>query len=208
MFLYHYATEPFGVLMTRRHRGGLTKEEIDKGIDIAEFRCEPKPYYDHISFFFDRPPIEIIGNIFKPYNHDFWFNGNAIYEHIVHVDAIGKFAYFITETPERAMFSHNHWLDSFATDYDAKHKFFVELRKLERKLGYTGDNINQFKISSNKFIGQTEKFYKLSPKVNEPEDMNKYAAAVPHVMLYPDNGYIDLYLPARELIIGKKPPPL
>lgn len=44
--------------------------------------------------------------------------------------------------------------------------------------------------------------------VNEPEDMLKYAAAVPHVMLYPETGYADLFAPVNKLIIGEKPPPL
>lgn len=208
MFLYHYAIEPYAILLTRRHRGGLTEEEIKRGIDIAAFRCEPKPYYDHISFFFDRPPIETIGDIFKPYNHDFWFNGNTIYEHIVHVESIGKFDYTITETPDKMKFISQHWDDKFISDLDAKHDFFVRLGKMEKSKGYTGNNLRQFLISSNKFIGKTADYYKQSSKVNEPEDMLKYAAAVPHVMLYPETGYADLFAPVNKLIIGEKPPPL
>lgn len=208
MFLYHYAIEPYNILLTRRHRGGLTEEEIKRGIDIAAFRCDPKPYYDHISFFFDRPPVEIIGDIFKPYDHDFWFNGNVIYEHIVHVESIGKFDYMITETPDKMKFIKQHWQDDFITDLEAKHDFFVRLKKLEKAKGYYGNNLRQFLLSSNKFIGKTADFYRQSPKINDREDMSKYAAAVPHVMLYPETGYTDLFAPVNKLVIGEKPLPL
>jgi hypothetical protein len=204
MKLYHYSTEPFSQLKTVRYRKPPTKEEIDKATQIMNFRKEIGLYFDHISFFFEPVPIKNMGYFFRNVKHDFWFKGNRIFEHVIDSSTINNFKFIIVETDEITKFNNSNWPKN--PTVENKIKFFEERSKLREKLNIIGSSNHELESFSSKYIGKLLYYYSKAYKTNEEEDMLKYAASVPHLMLYPESGYINLIQPPILKIIDNQKP--
>jgi hypothetical protein len=199
MLLYHYSKELFPFLLTRRYSNKLSSKELKDGLEQSTIRCEPAPYYDHISFFFDKVPLKIIGDLFKGKN-DFWKNGNKIYEYTIDTDSLSNnLKYFITETPSQVKkLDETEWVD---TD-EFFREYMKEKRRLAEKNHEIGKGQSELEKQIQKYQGQTEAYYINASKRDDFDDnITKYAASVPHVMLYPEHGKV-FYVSKKLVEVG------
>lgn len=204
MKLYHYSKEPFSELKTVRYRKQLSKEEIENATRIMNFRQEIGLYFDHISFFFESIPVKNMGYFFRNVKHDFWFKGNKIFEHVIDSSTIGNFKFIIVESDEISKYNNTNWPDD--PTVENKLKFFKERRKIEESLKLIGSNNHELETYSAKYTGKILSYYSNAYKTNDDESMLKYAASVPHVMIYPDSGHTNLLqTPVLKIIDNEKP---
>lgn len=176
MLLFHYSKDLFDKLLTREKQGNVIK--------IKQESYLPGNYNQHISFFFDPIPFYLISKIYGK-DHPVWFPGNKLYQYVVDSSTIGNFKYHIVETPEKTQLV----LDDSISEEDYK-KIYPELAK---KNFYLGTNNSELEKGSKKFINKTrEYFLEANKKPNWEQVKNKYAAYIPHVMLYPDSGEVTI----------------
>ena len=169
MFLYHYAKQRFPVLKT------LAKQ---KKLKITD----PHGYQNHISFFFERPPLDKLGVIFGEGHHT-WHPGARLFEHVVLLSSLHSFFYELVESPKKTELFYNEVISD--TEY------FKQIDKLNRELKYQGNSLHDLNIAIRHNLGQTEKCFLLLPsRPNFQEIRNKYAPTVPHLMVYPTSGEI------------------
>lgn len=201
MQLFHYSVERYGTLKTREKQGTVTEEDRQK--DIQEHQDyynkmgidRPGFYFEHISFFFERPPLERMSKVF-PSGHDFWFKGNRVFEHIVDSSSIGSFDFEIVEFPEKYDLYYNDNIDT-AT-------YVVKLKEATESLGYIGKGNKALELAvvNNKLLNKTGHYYDLlKSRPNFDKIKNKYAATVPHVMLYPSTGIVRPFK-IQQVVIG------
>lgn len=200
MYLYHYNKVRFSVLLSLRKQGNLSASELRESEQRAKDQYSPAPYIDNISFFIDPIPTMQIGKIY-PKDHKVWVDGNQLYEHIVDVSKLEHNILFsLVEST-----TDSDEVD--ATDDDAVFDRVWYKNKSDRKLrtGETGRGLD-------KLIKQIEKYQRTLPKklveasrrkyFNDPDVSSKYAAFVPHLMLYPSRGVIPV-IAANLIEIGK-----
>ena len=200
MKLYHYSKQPYVSLQTVRFREKLSDEQIKEGIRSAQFRHEPAPYYDQVSFLFDPLPLDIIGRLFAPYHNHTWVPGQVLYEHIVESSSIGHFLFKIGETKDDREFMEKYWVD----DDSKKEQFFSRRADQRRAQGLIGEGNAAFERVGRIFVGKTRQAFIDSIKVNDAETLSShYAADVPHAMIYPKRGEIHLIHPPTKVIIPK-----
>lgn len=203
MLLYHYATQPFAILKTRKARGEASLPEVVEEDEASAFRHEIGLYSEHISFLFDPAPLDIIGELFKWVDHGIWVSGATIFEHVVDTNHLPKFKYSIVETPANSQFMNKNWPEGTALDDAAKKRYFVARAALMAKLGETGEGFAAFKKAAAKYVGGTREAYIKATKNASEEAMMRYATNVPHAMIYPENGQIHLCKPAKAVKIFK-----
>lgn len=64
---------------------------------------------------------------------------------------------------------------------------------MKRNIGEIGNTVSGLKHQLSKFKGKTKDFYISARKRSDAQEhFNKYAANVPHVMLYPKNGIVNI----------------
>jgi hypothetical protein len=201
-FIYHYSKEKYSSLLTRRKAGTLSREELAQADADAKKYYSVGSYNDQISFFFDRPPIDILPTLYKGQN-DFWKEGNEVYEYTVPVEGLGKhIKYFTTETPEAVkLMDRTDWSDESDENTVA---YYKKKRELLERLGHIGVGMDGLKREIDKFEGKTRYYYLAASKRYDFDDnIKKYAANVPHLMLYPPSGEIH-FTKVVKLVIGKK----
>lgn len=206
MLLYHYAKTPFESLKTRRVRGGITVKELEEADRSAKWRRNPGSYHDHLSFFLERAPLDILGTVFQDVPHEFWVAGATIYEHVVDSRLIGDFKYQIVESP-LDMTWWNHWREEWDMDPkwdDAKEKFYDDRAKAKVAVGEIGSGDVEFERVARKLTGHIRADFIHAAKILDREDRLKYAAGVPHVMLYPTHGELMLVGKAKRVRVGPK----
>ena len=192
IFLYHYADKQFEELQTLKYRG-----ETKEG-----YTHKPSPekgrgaYDEHISFFIEPIPLKIMGRIFGR-DHHTWFPGNEIFEHKVSLNSVCPFTYHFVETPEKTLMLYD---DSIQDD-----EYYKRLNEYNKKLGYVGASVKEFEKPYRALQGCTEEYYKLLPKRPNWKDIrDKYAATVPHVMLYPVCGKCPI-VSVKQCVVGDHP---
>ena len=207
MFIYHYSAKPHPTLLSKAASGVMTPAQIK--LVRLEARKKPYkalPYCDHISFFFDPIPSEILPKIFGE-GHPVWFKGNKLYEHVVSVsDLPSDIVYHVVESQKRTelldKFSEeNNWVDD---DPDLLFKWQILISQQEALWGEQGIGRSKLEQQIKQNAGNTGNNY---IKASERDDFefgrNKYAANVPHLMLYPPEGKIKI-TQINSLIIGSK----
>ena len=199
MKLYHYSKNKFSVLKTLRKQKDLSQEEIEKGKTEAKENFSPGPYYDHVSFFFERPPIESLGSIFEK-DHHTWVTGNRLYEHIVDSEDLKDIVYCFVETPLALEMFYGAKYDSLSIT-----EYLRLLKKRREDSGELGKDVKKMEHKAIELSGLTSACYQdIRKRPNWNELKNKYAATVPHLMIYSEKGEF----PVKEVnrvTVGNKP---
>ena len=192
MKLYHYNKTPIDTLKTKRVQGQVSTQEIQEAENYAKLFQLPGSYIDHLSFFFDPIPSVLLGSLYGDF-HSIWWNGNTIVEHVIDTEDLDPhLIYRVVESPEKLAYldsleqrEGDEWLINYYVGLNA-----IQLQNGE--LGSTRDNLeHQIRV----FQGRTAFFYAQAKTRGDWEaNKMKYAACVPHLMLYPDSGII----PIRE----------
>lgn len=183
MELYHYASSKFDVLKTLNKQGKSYKEKSDKA-----------DYGDHVSFFFERPPLSLLGDIFGN-DHHVWFPGSVLYEYTVKGEDLSDFRYSVVEYPEKTDALYNTALS------DAQ--YFTLCGKAKEKWRYNGSTLEDLEFALKHLKGTTEKYFKLmKTRSNFDEIKKKYAATVPHLMIYPKSGEIKISKTKKVTVDG------
>lgn len=134
--LYHYSQSPLPILLTKRQAGADPLEITRSEKKQKELNLEA-PYVDHMSFFFDPIPSKLVSEIFGS-NHNFWYKGNVIYEHLVDVNQFeGDVLYRVVESVRKTAFMDefievNDWTDD---DPELLLKFLSTLSELQSSWG-------------------------------------------------------------------------
>ena len=204
MLLFHYSKTPYLFFKTLAMQRTITPEEKAKALENESGSMGL--YYDHISFFLERIPFDIIGGLFDGTGNDFWVTGRRVYEHIIDSGELGKFKYEIVET-ELDRQHRKSWPEN--GDADEEEMYFLERKGFRVKHGYVGKTNAAFEKAAKPLIGTTRAAY-INAVANpyDASSLTKYAADVPHVMIYPENTTtpIRITLPVRSLLLGAKPP--
>lgn len=192
MKLYHYSKEHYDELRTLEKQRPITREEKAKAIKDCLNSGHPGFYYEHISFFFDPIPYDILGKIFGK-DHHTWFPGSRLFEYEIDVKQLGHFSYYIVETPEST--------ELFYDDTISESEYYQKLDQLNKDKHYIGSGEKELIKASQSLIGSTREYYlKVKSRPNWDDIKNKYAATVPHVMVYPDKGIVK-YDAVKEVTI-------
>ena len=87
-------------------------------------------------------------------------------------------------------------------DDSFKRGYFKRKNQLQKDLGEIGNSKSQLERQVSKYHNKTEHYYLLASKRYDfKENINKYAANVPHLMLYPKHGVIN-YSSVSKVVIG------
>ncbi len=181
--LYHYSVERYTELSSLAARG-LQK----KGFEAKE--SDPFAYNKSISFFFEPIPLDLPEILRR--EHNFWKTGAELYQYeISTVQLKEETPYILTEGEEIVdlIYNKQDW-SKVKGDASLISKYKEEIRALELKLKYKGTNIEDLIRVSKKYrTGIRERYkalYELNLKYPEDNLLDKYAATVPHVMIYTD----------------------
>lgn len=191
MFIYHYSKELHPTLLTRRAQGVSAEEISNSEKQAVKFGLEG-PYVDHLSFFFDPIPSVALARIFKDAEHKVWYKGNALYEYVIDTQQFDpKILYRVVESVKKTahmdkFVKDNNWVDD---DPELLLKYLAEINRLQRQWGELGESLsgleNQIRIHG----GSTHQaFTAASRRPDFDEVKQKYAANVPHLMIYPKTG--------------------
>lgn len=202
--LYHYSDKLYPSLQTRRKSGLATREEIKKAETDAKQYSSPGPYVDHISFFFDPLPLDILPTLYAP-EHQVWFKGNRLYEYMVDVEGLPRdLTYHVVESVRKTAYrdrfikTHN-WVDD---DPVLLSKYLKELKGLQLKWGELGRDWFMFKKKIRDHRGTTRDAYiKARQRDDFEEGRHRYASNVPHLMLYLQDGEVQ-YSAVNTVIVG------
>lgn len=200
MKLYHYSKEMYESLKTRRLTGNLTPHEIEQEEKaVAEYSLTG-PHIDHISFFFDPVPLDILGKLFKGKNK-FWITNATVIEYVIDTSDLEHDILFdVVESPSATkMIDDTEWIDT--PEFLKKFKAGKAIAK--RGWGEIGIGVDLLKKQIALHVGNTRNAYITASLRNDfDENIEKYAANVPHVMLYPKSGKIE-YQKTRKVVIGQ-----
>lgn len=197
MILYHYSKDPHSSLKSKR------MQVTNKSMGHIPFNLDFE-YDDNISFFLDPIPAKLLPALFNN-RHPVWTKGVVLYEHIVDASKLPNVIGFeLVESANKTKF-----FDEFVN----KHKWYSDdpgLLKLwwdeiTPKLvswGEVGSYRDALISIIRKNKGRTEMFFKKAVQRKDFEhNRNKYAANVPHLMVYPPSGVIDV-LSINKIIMG------
>lgn len=187
MKLYHYSAHHYEVLKTLEKQRPLTKEELEEGARSVKWGA-PLPYYSHISFFFESVPLDILSSIF-PKDHSVWFKGSRLYEYTVDAAKIGHFQYAVVESPEKTELYYDESLSI--------EEYHRQINAVKKKFHYAGHSLAELQQAAKHLEGLTRECFLALPsrpnwsKKGKDSIQYKYAATVPHVMLYPESGIVE-----------------
>ena len=180
ILLYHYSKNLFDELKTLK-ASGVSHSRIlgSNDPDLGD-------YNEHISFFFEPIPYDILGSIFKRKFNDVWYTGSQLYEYIVKVSEMPEFKYRVVESPTITNMYYDPHYDNLN-----KEEYIQLIRQTQLEMKEIGFNKKDFISIANKYIGLTRQCYiDLPNRPNWDKIKNKYAATVPHVTIYPQKGTI------------------
>lgn len=193
MYIYHYSSEPRYSIKTKRASGVAVPEEIAKSEANAKRHSFIGAYVDHISFFCGPIPSTTLPKIYGE-DHQAWRNGNVLYEHLVDTATLEKnIAFTLVE-------SHREW-DEFnvfaeknkwtGDDPELLAKWYKHIKDKRKTWGEEGKDLKllekQVKLHAGRLL---DDFVDASMREDFEEGRMKYAANVPHLMLYPKDGVI------------------
>lgn len=207
MLLYHYSPSIRNPLLTKAASGVMTNEEIQKARARAKNNAWPtRPYCDHISFFFEPIPAALLPTLY-PKDHASWAKGTKLYEHIVDTKTFPNIIdYDIVESTKFLQafdeFSEvNNWVDD---NPELLKKWMLLEDKLLISWGERGNSraTLDLKIKENQGI-ITAKYIAGSKREDFEYNKYKYAATVPHLMLWPPEGKVQV-MAVNSLVMGSE----
>lgn len=182
MLIYHYSKEKYDKLLTLEKQRNITPEERVKAMKAMVQGDHAGMYFEHISFFIDPLPLDVIAGIFGGM-HPVWQTGTNLFQYVVETSLLPRFKYEVVESPEKTELYYD---DNISTE-----EYYRRLKQLNKEKGYVGNGSTALTTACKPLVGRTREFYQqLSNRSNFDELKNKYAATVPHLMLYPDSGII------------------
>ncbi len=182
--LYHYASTPLAVIKTARQLNKYNSRQLAEFDQLAKEQLRPGSYADHISFFFSPIPAKFLGSLF-PETHSAWATGNRVIEHVVHLTP-QEFSYRIVETPLATCLRTSKPLDAFDLN-----TYFKVLKEMLTRYGEEGGDFETLRKQAIRFAPcLAAAFAGAAITAPEPDNRMKYAANVPHLMLYPETDSI------------------
>lgn len=205
MFLYHYSENIHSTLLSKAAAGVFNSAEVKLLRAASKAKGDAGyTYCDHISFFFDPIPSSLLPKVFEN-EHPFWYRGHKLFEHIIAIKSLPiDIIYHVVESENKTRllekFSlENNWVD----DNPALLKEWIALEnRTAIELGEKGRGRTNLERQASINVGRTADFYKAFAVHPDFEfGKRKYAANVPHVMLYPPKGAIEVR-EIKSLTIG------
>lgn len=179
MIVYHYSQELYPRLETKEHRGERIKD-YKPASELDRFLGN---YNQHISFFLDPVPTAIMGRIYGK-DHHTWFSGNTLYQYEIDTNTIGDFRYYLVETPEKLKLLYDDTLSD--------EEYYKKYYQIIKDHSLIGEGNGAFEKAAKPYLGKTRQSIESVQKLPNWESLkDKYAAAVTHVMLYPNSGVVD-----------------
>lgn len=195
--LYHYSVERYIELSSLAARG-LQK----KGFEAKE--SDPFAYNKSISFFFEPIPLDLPEILH--HKHSFWKSGTSLYQYEIYTSQLDdNTPYVLTESEEviDLLYNKQDW-DKVKGNESLIKQYRKEIQDLETRLKYRGTDISDLiKVSGKYQKGIRDKYkalYELSLKYPNDGLLDKYAACVPHVMIYTDKLIIKPKLTKRIVL--------
>lgn len=174
MLFYHYSTQRFNQLISKAKQNN---EIVD----------EPLNYANHVSLFIEPLPI-IVAHIFEN-THKFYRSGLELYEHVIDSNALPiQVPFYITETPEKTelLYEKQKWEEGMSKALITEYK--KQIDDMEKQKGYKGVGRNNLVQTAKKVPRGIKNYfsnaYELQKKNPDDGIESKYAACVPHVMVY------------------------
>lgn len=188
MKLYHYSDTRLTYIKTKGAQGKVSKLEMKEADKIAEFMEEVGPYYKHLSFFFDPIPRNI-AEIFGK-GHNFWFEGNVIYEHVVDANDLIPFKWHLMEMGETIQLADTmKWGEGVSREQ--RRLQIRELNRHDKTKGYVGETLESLEDAIEELdVVTAEAFIAERKRDKNRESFQQYAAGVPHLMIYPEVGMV------------------
>lgn len=187
VLLYHYSALKYDTLLTRKKQG-VSKPSV---VMQTSQEIRPGDYTEHISFFVDPQPLDILSKVYG--KHDVWYKGNVLYEHIVNLASVGDFKYHYVETPEK--------IQMLFDDSISILEYYSALNKINKTKHYIGSTLREFVYPYLQFKGTVRDYILKAPSYpNWDSNKHKYAACVPHVMLYPKSGEVPV-LSVKQVVV-------
>ena len=198
--LYHYSIECYDRLLTRTQQGIVLSEAEQQRAEREMKRYfQTGLYNDSISFFFEPVPLDILGALYGK-DHPVWKPGQSLFEYMVPIDSLPKGPYRFAETPVCQQYLYD---EAYSKLPD--HVWFEERYLAQKKLGEVGTDHRVLKQKAYSYQGKTRDFFIRATQRPEFDDYRlKYAANVPHLMLYPEGGIVD-YATVQKVRVGHAP---
>ena len=192
-FIYHYSKgggDEFNILKSMRISKVIDIKEIKEFDDYAKQKGDIGSYADSLSFLLDPAPLDVIAGVFKK-QHPFWYSGAELFQYKVRINDLVAMPFEMVETPSKTAL-----IDSI-TDEQWQESWYPEWRKIINDLlvmmGDKGDKLKALKASIKRYQGTTRERYLMVTERADYEGLKtKYAATVPHLMVYPKNGLIKI----------------
>lgn len=180
--LYHYSSEERDIIKSMFRQSEIDKETLkqeDKKADIRKTRN----YLKHISFF----PAAIPRNMASLLGPKFtkWPKGLVLYEHVVEVSYTNlEFFDFVATKIETDFINKNFKVDQWS-DSEFRKKFFEKLFKVKSDKGLIGSDVSDLYYKVQEEGSKLEESIINSKDEDySPEDYEKYAAFIPHVLVW------------------------
>lgn len=194
IILYHYSDKMRDPLKTREAQGFVMSPDILK-VEANKYRYMTYPdlYDRQISFFIDPIPRDLPDKFDG--RHHFWKSGKTLYEHEIVVSpankALENIRFMLAEAPWRKKLMDQ---TNFNNEREVQ-EYYLKCAAMRAHLGEQGEGISslskvieKYKGTCNQHFGQ----YRDDPYY-ETTILPKYAAMVPHLMLYPKDGIIPVH---------------
>ncbi len=202
MNFYHYATAEFPDLRSRLAQGKGKLFIMDRlpdllndlqgslAIQLDKVRLGGEWSYDRsISLFLEPIPLDI-ASIYKG-KHEFWQSGLELVQYELSINQLpAGIAWRLSESPEktRLLYEKQDW-EAAKEDKSLIAKYVKEIKDKEKAMGYVGHGHDSLCKIVKRFNRKTRHYTEEAAKIAEkfPEDggFKKYAACVPHLMIYP-----------------------
>lgn len=189
MLFYHYSKEKYPELKVSRLTNNLSPEAVKKSKEMVELLGRAGGYYDHISLFIEPIPDKEIAGMFS-HEHDFWKSGQRLFVHIVDSDDMPPdIRYEVVETPQMDEFT-DAWDWPNLTAKQRELALRVTYKEMWKK-GYIGIGVPPMIAKCKKYLGKTRNYFEVARTRDDAEyTKKKYAANVPHLMVYPPDGIL------------------